>query len=114
MKFKIRLKAGECSNETNLSACRVNVEESEENKLEFLTTTVISKFKNFGLTEDNFDLYWQDSDGDSNIISDNDDLLLAHEELNGPLYEIIACLNSIVSDGIISKFINIFVGYVYR
>ena len=104
LKFKIRLITGECSTKTNLSIYRINVEESEQKKFKYLKTAVICKFKKFGLTEDNFDLYWQDSDGYSIIISDNDDLALALEELDGPLYELIACLNTMITEGKLIRF----------
>ena len=99
MKFEIRLNKKECSSETNLSVCRINVEELEQNKFEYLKTAVITKLKMFGITENNFSLYWQDSDGEYIIITDNDDLSLALEELNGPIYELIACLNTMITNG---------------
>ena len=77
LKFKVRLIKEENSNKTNVSAFRINVEDSEQNKFQYLETALICKFKKFGLTNDNFELYWQDSDGDSIIISDNDDLALS-------------------------------------
>ena len=104
LKFRIRLIKEECSNKTNLSACRINVEDSEQNKVQYLKTALICKFKKFGLTKDNFDLYWQDSDGYSIIISDNDDLALALEELDGPLYELLACLNTMITNGKLLRF----------
>jgi len=82
---------------------RVIVDESEQYKLKILKTAVISKFKKFGLTKDNCNFFLQESNGDSIIISDNDDLLLALENLNGPQYELIASLNSMVADGSISN-----------
>ena len=104
LKFKVRLIKVERSNKTNLSACRINVEDSEQNSFQYLQTALICKFKKFGLTNDNFDLYWEDSDGDSIIISDNHDLALALEELNGPLYELLACLNTMTTDGKLLRF----------
>ena len=104
LKFKIRLTKGECSTKTNLSIYRINVEDSEQNKFKYLKTAVICKFKKFGLTNDNFELYWQDKDGDSITISDDDDLALALEELNGPLYELLDCLNTMIDDGKILMF----------
>ena len=104
LKFKVRLIKVEHSNKTNLSAFRINVEESEQNKFKYLKTALICKYKKFGLTKDNFDLYWQDSDGDSIFISDNDDLTLALEELNGPIYELLACLNTMITDGKLLRF----------
>ena len=104
LKFRIRLIKEECSNKTNLSACRINIEYTELNKFQYLQTALICKFKKFDLTKDNFDLYWQDSDGDSIIISDNDDLALALEELDGPIYELIACLYTIITDGKLFRF----------
>ena len=107
LKFKVRLIKVEHSNKTNLSAFRINVEESEQNKFKYLKTALICKYKKFGLTKDNFDLYWQDSDSDSIIISDNDDLALALEELDGPLYELLACLNTMITDGKLLRFSEI-------
>ena len=104
LKFKVRLIKEEHSYKTNLSACRINVEDSEPNKFQYLQTALICKFKKFGLTKDNFDLYWQDNDGDSIIISDNCDLALALEELDGPLYELLACLNIMITDGKLLRF----------
>ena len=111
LNFKIKLKRGVSSAEPNLSACRIIVEELEENKLEYLKTTIISKFKKFTLTEDNFELYWEDSDGDAIIIADNRDLSLALKELLGPIYELLACLNAMDTDGKPFIFIGI---CVYR
>ena len=104
LKFRITLIKEEYSNKTNLSTCRINVEDSEQNKFQCLKSALICKFKKFGLTKDNFDLYWQDSDGYSIIISDNDDLALALEELDGPLYELLACLNTMTTDGKLLRF----------
>ena len=104
LKFKVRLIKEENSNKTNLSACRINVEDSEQNKFQYLETALICKFKKFGLTKDNFDLYWQDSDGDLILISDNDDLALALEELDGPLYELLTSLNTMITDGKLLRF----------
>ena len=104
LKFRIRLIKEECSNKTNLSACRINVEDSEQNKFQYLQTALICKFKKFGLTNDNFEFYWQDSDGDFITISDDDDLALALEELNGPIYELLACLNTMATDGKLLRF----------
>ena len=98
LKFKIRLKKEKLT-ETNLSVCRVNVGESQQNKFEYLKNAVFTKFKMFGLTEDNFALYWQDSDGEFIIIADNDDLSLALEELDGPMYELIVCMNAMNTNG---------------
>ena len=99
LKFKIRLKREECLTETNLSVCRINIEESEQNKFEYLKNAIISKFKMFGLAEENFAIYWQDSDGEFIIIIDNDDLSLALEELDGPMYELLVCLNATITNG---------------
>ena len=104
LKFRIRLIKEDCSTKTNLSACRIYVEDSDQNKFHYLKTALICKFKKFGLTKDNFDLYWQDSDGYYIIISDNDDLALALEEMDGPLYELFACLNTMISDGKLLRF----------
>ena len=104
LKFRIRLIKEDFSTKTNLSACRINVEDSEQNKFQYLKTALICKFKKFGLTKDNFDLYWQDSDSYSIIISDNDDLALALEELDGPLYELLACLNTMITNGKLLRF----------
>ena len=53
----------------------------------------------FGLAEENFAIYWQDSDGEFIIIIDNDDLSLALEELDGPMYELLVCLNATITNG---------------
>ena len=103
MKFKIKLKKGECSTESNISACRINVECSQENKFELLKASVINKFQNLGITKDNFEIYWEDNDGDFIIIADEDDLSLALEEMNGPIYELIACLKAIDNEGMFSR-----------
>ena len=66
-------------------------------KLETLRAGAIKKFKNCGLTGDNFDFYWQDTDGDLTIIVDNDDLSVALTEQKGQLYVLFACLHSINS-----------------
>ena len=104
LKFKIRIIKRECLTKTNLSIYRINVEDSEQNKFKYLKTAVICKFKKYGITNDNFELYWQDSDGDSITISDDDDLALALEELDGPIYELLACLNTISTDGKLFRF----------
>ena len=105
MNFKIKLIRNLSSTESYLSACRIIVKNLEENKLEYLKTTVISKFKKFHLTEENFDLYWEDSDGDTIIIADDDDLSLALQELHGPKYELLACLNAMDTDSKSSRHI---------
>ena len=94
MKFKIKLKEGECSTESNITACRINLEPSKQNKYEFLKASIIRKFQSYGISDDNFDVYWEDSDRDFIIIADNDDLSLALEEMSGPLYELIALLKT--------------------
>lgn len=103
MKFKIKLKRGECSTESNISAYRVNVECSQENKFELLKASAISKFQNFGITKDDFNIYWEDSDGDFINIADEDDLSLALEEMSGPIYELIACLKAMDNEGMFSR-----------
>ena len=94
LKFKIKLTKGACSNEPNVSICRINVDDSEDDKLEFLRSAIAKKFKGFDVTKENFDLYWQDEEGDFIIISDNDDLSLALEEMTGQLYELFACFKA--------------------
>ena len=94
MKFKIILKKEIHSTQANLASCRLKLDEGEVDKFEHLKSVVIIKFKNFGVVKDNFDLFWKDDAGDFNIIMDNDDLLEALEELNGPLYELVACIQS--------------------
>ena len=113
LSFKIKLKRNLSSTESYLSACRIIVKDPGESKLEYLKTTVISKFKKFHLTEDNFDLYWEDSDGDTIIIADNDDLSLALQELHGPKYELLACLHTMDTDGKSSRhiFVHYFISY---
>ena len=91
LKFKIKLTKGACSTEPNISICRINVDDSEEDNLEFLRSAIAKKFKSYYVTKDNFDLYWQDEEGDFVLISDNDDLSLALEEMTGQLYEVFAC-----------------------
>ena len=92
--MKIKLQKEAKITDSNLSACRITLGESESNKLERLREGAIKKLKNCGLMGDNFDFYWQDNDGDLTIIVDNDDLSVALTEQNGPLYVLFACLHS--------------------
>ena len=116
MKFKIIWKNTLQSKLPNIASCRIRLDVSLTNKLEELKSLVADKFKNFGFfrfyargfryrVRDNFDLFWQDEEGDHNVIMDNDDLLEALDELNGPLYELIACIHSKSNKG---KYMNYF------
>ena len=71
---------------------------SESNKLDKLRDGVIRKFKRFGITGNNFDLYWQDRDGDHIVITENEDLSLSIRDFGGQSFEILACLHSTTGD----------------
>ena len=55
---------------------------------------IMNKFRNFGIMKGNFELFWHDDKDDFNVIQDNGDLSEALEELDGPVYELIACFLS--------------------
>lgn len=94
IKFKIILKKEIDTAQANIASCRLKLDLNEVDKFKHLRSAVVIKFKKFGVFKDNFELFWKDQDDDYNIIMDNDDLLNALEEINGPLYEVIACIQS--------------------
>lgn len=59
-------------------------------KFNNLKTAAIDKLQGFGLTKNNFVLFWQDDAKSYNIVKDDEDLDLALEELKTPLVELIA------------------------
>ena len=64
------------------------------NKFETIENMITNKLQSFGVMKGNFELFWQDDKGDFNVIKDNDDLSQALDELNVPLFELIACFLS--------------------
>ena len=99
IKFIVKLRKQAQSNDSILPSCRIRLNACETDILQELKTSVITKFNGFGLTQNNFDVYWHDSDGNFTIIADDDDLSDAIEELNGPWIELIASFKSIFSHG---------------
>ena len=92
--FKIILKKEDPSTQVNVATCRFKLNVSDEDKFEALKNVVTKKFESFGITRDNFRLYWKEKNGDFTIMADNDDVSMALDELDGPLYELIACLRT--------------------
>ena len=82
------------STQSNLPSFRIKLEADTKNKFQELKNIAINKFNAFGILKDNFDIFWQDEECDFNIITDEDNLLEALEELNGPLYKLFLLLQS--------------------
>ena len=97
LKFKVKSREQAQSNDSSLPICRIRLNACETDMLQALKTSVITKFDCFGLTQNNFDVYWHDSEDNFTIIADDDDLSDAIEELNGPWFDLIACFKSIFS-----------------
>ena len=94
LKFKMILTKELQSTQSNLPSFRIKLEADTKNKFQELKNIAINKFNAFGILKDNFDIFWQDEECDFNIITDEDNLLEALEELNGPLYKLFLLLQS--------------------
>ena len=82
-----------------LAIRRINVVGSQSTLFCDLMREVMSEFSNLGISKNSLGLYWEDVDADVLGIENTAGLLIALEDMEGPVYDVIAQLQNDDDDG---------------
>ena len=82
-----------------LAIRRINVVGSRSTLFCDLMREVMNEFSNLGISKHSFGLYWKDVDADVLGIENTAGLLIALEDMEGPVYDVIAQLQNDEDNG---------------